>query len=279
MRSVTLIAATLVSVAFLLAGCSSSQPVETAAENSQSSDSSSASASEGVSSPSETASEATPAPEESLGIVRELTSESLFDAMPGLQDAEDWGLRDLRDFVNNGENANQIVEFDSIEGALAYMISDGDWSRVKPSSCEPVQALAYPPLDSDAVLAGVAAFTDSPDLGPSFAQNMAFVQVTVWPSVEQAQIRFEDAAAVADECGAYTVLQGDSSYSATRWDGSPKLSDTSIVGATDTGLGTAMGVAGTATYSVVVVNKKASSIVEKANDWVQQKLVTAQKAT
>lgn len=121
--------------------------------------------------------------------------------MPTKQDAEKWGLRKLQDFVNNGENANQVAAFDSVDGAWAFMVSDGEWTKVKPASCAPVQALAYPWLDSDAVITGVSAFTDSPALGPGFAENMAFVQVTTWPTAEDAQARLDAAAAVDSDCG------------------------------------------------------------------------------
>lgn len=219
---------------------------------------------------------ASPSPEPSAVDVPAFTEDSLFDVMPTKQDAEKWGLRKLQDFVNNGENVNQVAAFDSVDGALAFMLSDGEWTKVKPASCAPVQALAYPTLDSDAVVAGVSAFTDSPALGPGFAENMAFVQVTTWPTAEDAQARFDAAAAVASDCGTYTVKQADHSYSASRWDGAPEVTGNSIVGHNSQGLGTAMGVVGTATYSVVVVNKQAAKVVSKANGWVQDSLAAAQ---
>lgn len=205
-----------------------------------------------------------------------LTEDSLFDALPSLEDASKWGLKDMEDIMSNGNNLNQIAPFDDMSPELSYAITDGDWSRVKPAKCAPIQALASPQSDSDAELAGFAGYTDSNVLGIGYTKNQAAVSVVSWPSADVAQARFDEAAAAVDGCGTYTVKQPANSYSATRWSGSPKVTDTAILAMNSQGLGTVMGVQGNATYSIVIIAKSPEKIIDKAQAWVAAALEAAQ---
>ena len=196
--------------------------------------------------------------------------------MPTREDATAWGLKDLRDAISGGETLNQMTAFDEMSGAVKFQVTDGMWTQVNPPLCEPLQAFSYPKADSDADYVALTGYTDSPLLGPGFAENLAIIQVVVWPSQEVAEERFSNAAAVADECGSYTVKQKKKAYSAVRWDGKPQVEDASILGWNADGLGNAMGSVGTATYSITVLNAEAEKVVKKANAWVQDSLSTAQ---
>lgn len=264
---------------FVLAACSSTpgdsgEPSTLPASSSTDAPSASAPAVE----PSEEVSPSASAASSSGGLVQ-LDENALFLAMPTREDATAWGLKNLRDATSGGETLNQMTAFDEMSDAVKFTVTDGMWTQVNPPACEPLQELAYPRAESDADYAAVTGYTDSPLLGPGFAENLAVIQVTVWPSQEVAEERFSKAAAVADQCGGYTVRQKRETYSAVRWDGKPRVADGYILGWTANGLGTAMGSVGATTYSIVVARANVEKVVEKANTWMRDSLSTSQGLT